>query len=285
MKKNLLFSQRNGYVKVDDKIQLESMNAELRTEIWNFLYDTIITVCVNTNPNSHSVFEVDFYTKFYHIPKDEIPNSIYDDIKDIVLKREWHMVYSLLEFIYISIHDAIPTGEIPWDLLDEYQTQINNILEKENAGYRFINGIIAPITNENEVATIENAINNSNDMGISEHLQTALEYLSDRTKPDYRNSIKESICAVGVCCRKITEDSTLGKAIKNLEKNGIVVPSMLKDSMEKLYSFTNGEDGIRHELMDEPKIDKEEAYYMLVTCSAFINYMRMKVSKLNKVNS
>lgn len=57
---------------------------------------------------------------------------------------------------------------------------------------------------------------------------------------------------------------------------------MIKDSLTKLYVFTNYQStGIRHALMGStgtyvPK--KEEAYYMLITCSAFINYLRMKVS-------
>ena len=101
-----------------------------------------------------------------------------------------------------------------------------------------------------------------------------------------RNSIKESISAVGVCCRKITGDSELDKAIMNLEKKGIVIPSMLKESMRKLYFFTNGKDGIRHELLnDGNRIDKEEAYYMLVTCSAFVNYLIEKWSKVSKQES
>ena len=53
--------------------------------------------------------------------------------------------------------------------------------------------------------------------------------------------------------------------------------------MHKLYDYTNQpEVGARHGMMDVtsdyiPSFD--EAYYMLVSCSAFINYLRGIVAK------
>ena len=55
---------------------------------------------------------------------------------------------------------------------------------------------------------------------------------------------------------------------------------MLKDAFDKLYAYTNQkETGIRHSLMYEddtyvPSVD--EASFMLVSCSAYINYLNKK---------
>ena len=50
-----------------------------------------------------------------------------------------------------------------------------------------------------------------------------------------------------------------------------------------MYAYTNQPDtGIRHALMDpEGRYvpTKDEAYFMLISCSAFINYLRLKVIK------
>jgi hypothetical protein len=66
-----------------------------------------------------------------------------------------------------------------------------------------------------------------------------------------------------------------------LENNGVKFPKLLKTAWDKLYAYTNQKDtGIRHALMDAdstyvPSVD--EALYMLVSCSAFINYLRKKL--------
>lgn len=112
------------------------------------------------------------------------------------------------------------------------------------------------------------------------HLSKALELYALRPEGDYCNSIKESISAVEAYCREKTGENTLGDALKKLEKVGIIIPNILKVAFDKLYAYTNQPTtGIRHALMDSegtyiPKA--EEALFMLVSCSAFINYLSKK---------
>ncbi|MDR3195325.1 MAG: hypothetical protein LBT58_00795 [Endomicrobium sp.] len=107
------------------------------------------------------------------------------------------------------------------------------------------------------------------------HLDEALRLFSDRNKPNYRNSIKESISAVEHIVRKITGDTRLGYGLKELEKLKLI-PPILKVAFEKLYAYTNDENGIRHALMDDKEnVTSKEAKFMLVACSAFINYLKM----------
>ena len=106
--------------------------------------------------------------------------------------------------------------------------------------------------------------------------------LRNRKNPDYRNSIKESISAVEAICKKITGDkkATLGKALNSIEKTGKVeLHSALKESFSKIYGYTSGTNGIRHALLDEDKLAFEDAKFMLVSCSAFINYLVIKSNK------
>ena len=46
-----------------------------------------------------------------------------------------------------------------------------------------------------------------------------------------------------------------------------------RKSVLQLYGYTSDEDGIRHCLMDESKVDFADAKYMLVACSAFYNFL------------
>ena len=112
------------------------------------------------------------------------------------------------------------------------------------------------------------------------HLEKSLELLSDRKSPDYRNSIKESISAVEAICRLITKDkkATLGQALKEVETK-VGLHGALKNAFSNLYGYTSSADGIRHALLDEPKLSFEDAKFMLVSCSAFINYLISKAEK------
>lgn len=99
-------------------------------------------------------------------------------------------------------------------------------------------------------------------------------------KPDYRNSIKESISAVESLAQIISGDkkAELGKALKII-KDKIGLHTALEQGFSKLYGYTSDSDGIRHSLSEESTLDLEDAIYMLTSCSAFINYLIIKSDK------
>lgn len=157
------------------------------------------------------------------------------------------------------------------------------MLEREMSGYRFVNNLITPITDEIELKEIEDALNESKltkYSGVHTHLETALEKLSDRKNPDYRNSIKESISAVESISKIISENpkAELGQALKGLEEK-IKLHNALKKGFISLYGYTSDEDGIRHAMLENPEIEFEDAKFMLVSCSAFVNYLIVKSEK------
>ena len=194
----------------------------------------------------------------------------------------WNRVLDLVEYVckWISVNAA----DRPYlaILLNEFESSINNEFDRLDYGYRIVNHCIVDITSDVEMDTINEALSSSKD-NVREHLQRAIGHYSARPNPDVRNSIKESISAVEAVCRELTGDETLGKALKHLEENGIVIHKMLMDQFTKFYVYTNDSDsGIRHALMDDEGTyipSKDEAYYMIVTCCAFVNYLRRKVGK------
>jgi hypothetical protein len=97
---------------------------------------------------------------------------------------------------------------------------------------------------------------------------------SDRKSPDFRNSIKESISAVETLVKIATESDkgTLGELIKKLGVHGA-----LEKAFSNLYGYTSDEGGIRHSLMDEPNPAFDDAKFMLVVCSAFVNFVQSKL--------
>ena len=151
----------------------------------------------------------------------------------------------------------------------------NLYLKREYVGYRFINGQLTPISDEYEVDAIEQALNNPYS-SVYEHLSKANKLLADRVSPDYENSIKESISAVEALCEVLTgitgKEASLGKLLKKLEDNGVVIHAGLKAAFNMLYGYTSDANGIRHAgNIGGPSSTFEEAKFMLVSCSAFVN--------------
>lgn len=192
----------------------------------------------------------------------------------------WYRILDMVEYVCKWINLNIPQYDYLKDILNDFEENLNNEFDRLDYGYRVVNHCIVDITSEEEMAAISEAIENSKD-NVNEHLQRAVMHYSARPNPDVRNSIKESISAVEAVCRELTGENTLGQALKHLEANGVVIHKMLKEGFTKFYVYANDKDsGIRHALMDDDGTyvpSKDEAYYMLVACSTFVNYLRRKV--------
>ena len=193
----------------------------------------------------------------------------------------WNGILDMVEFVCKWLSVNITNFSYLDNMLKVFESDLNKEFERLDYGYRVVNHCLTDITSEAELETITEATNNSKD-NVSEHLQKAVAHYSTRPNPDVRNSIKESISAVEAVCRELTGENTLGQALKKLEGNGVVIHKMLNDEFTKFYAYTNNSDsGIRHALMDDDGTyvpSKDEAYYMLVSCSAFVNYLRRKVA-------
>ena len=70
--------------------------------------------------------------------------------------------------------------------------------------------------------------------------------------------------------------ATLGQALLKIEKK-YKLHSALKNAFSALYGYTSDSGGIRHSLLeDDIDVSMEDAKFMLVSCAAFINYLKLK---------
>jgi len=278
------FSQRIGQRPIKMLLQVESIDLDLKNRLWNSLFEDFFNDLsddvryINTEKtNACKIIWKEFYgNTIDKIPKYSsgrvYPQGCIDHIRLWFFKVEWFDIYDLVEFI-ADIQDINTIN---------FTTSCNKALEKEVAGYRIVNNKIVQITTENEIKEIEEAINNTDKWkSVNTHLSTSLEYLADRNIPNYRNSIKESISAVEAICKIITNDdnTTLGKALTEIEKT-IVLHGALKSAFSSLYGYSSDAGGIRHSLLeDDVEIGFEDAKFILVSCSAFINYLKVKINQ------
>jgi hypothetical protein len=145
------------------------------------------------------------------------------------------------------------------------------------SAWRIVGNQVGRLTSDEEIEAVEKAVTRKGP--IRTHLTTALGLMSDRKNPDYRNSIKESISAVEAICCQITgkPKADLHMALNTLEKKGIRLHGALKKAFDSLYAYTSDEGGVRHKLMDDPQTDFEDAKFMLMSCSAFVNLLRARI--------
>ena len=272
------FSQRIGKSATTKNLQLESIDTDLLNGLWNivkiFILDNISTRGTYGGDGDFPEFTEGLWHSHYKLPVDTRPPYNSGQIAFIrgrFFQEPWYETYDFIEYLAHLRLDGVNTFD--------YVTAINIILEKEFSAYRFIDSKISPISNKIEIEEIEKGIDLSNAYtslrGANIHLTNALDKLSDRVSPDYRNSIKESISAVETACRILTGENTLGKALNMLETKGIKIDDQFKSAFDKLYAATNNkQSGIRHAIIEEHKNpDFDDAKFMLVVCSSFINLL------------
>lgn len=271
------FSQRMGLAPDVKVAQVESIDIALQNALWNVLTLKLFSSFYQSKEyfpdmlagSNFQKFAELIFSEFHKVPVDTIPYKwpeFKKAIRENFFKMKWHRVYSFLEFIVGLNYNG--SEQI---LVEEF----NRVLERENSAYRFVSGKVTPITSSDEIEEVEKAISGSDKYtGVRTHLQTALGLLTDRQSPDYRNSIKESISAVESLAKKLVGDdkATLGQALKILETKHNLHGS-LKSAFLTLYGYTSDASGIRHALLDNATSPtKADARFMLICCSAFINF-------------
>lgn len=274
------FSEREGLKETRTEIQIDSIDDALRNRLWNTLdyfywrgagdVWGIVTESMNT-------FLARLWHRLYKEPVDGLSRWWEENrrtLKKRFLGAGWNEVYDFIEFTANNYPDEAKNTQ--------FMKTCNDVLEEELSAYRFVGNKITKITSETEISTIEEALETPFKT-VNAHVENALKLMSDKTSPDYRNSIKESISSVEAICRLITNDknATLGSALDLIERQGkIGLHGALKRAFDSLYGYASSAEGIRHALLDEKvNVSFEDAKFMLVSCSAFVNYLTSKASK------
>lgn len=277
------FSERKGLKHTRTEIQIDPMDIPLRNQLWNlldgFYWSKMHGDWVQENRDLHSFFR-SLLHNYFKETVDTMPTrweKLYNYVRNYFFSTPWNGVYEFLEVVVCYFSDSEDSTRN-----EKFQKACNFVLERELSAYRFVDGKIIQITSNDEICEIETAINSPISV-VNSHLENALKLVSDKKSPDYRNSIKESISAVEAICKLIAknEKTDLTGALSIIEREGkIDMHPSLKRAFINLYGYTCDADGIRHAFKEEKvNSDFDEAKFMLVTCSAFVNYLISKTAK------
>lgn len=256
------------------------MPDHLRTRIWNAFYEEIFSKIGDPEVQSlNDQFDPLPYEylrllwgKFFGQNLQVVSKCSY--IKQVSMmygsfaELEWFAIYEFIEFLVKNYKNTNTTRNI--------MRKIDTAFIEERSPYRIIQGLVVPLTSEEEIKEIEKVFNIPDKYSsVEDHFEKALKFLSLRPEADYINSIKESISAIESLVEILKgKKGTLGDLIHELD-----IHPALRNGFAKLYGWTSSEKtGIRHgQYGDLMQPGEFEARYMLITCSAFINYLIAKL--------
>ncbi len=286
------FSQRIGLKPMQTPLLAQhEVSQSLRTALWNVLCQAVWDFWAplpspygmeTRSPDAARVEELVYkiWTDLMGQAGDELPpfksaaqRSGYQILRTIVMQGEWRAVYDLIDFVV----QEFPSK--PDNLIDAF----NKALKREGSAFRFVLGTLSPISENIEISAIDEAAKEAKLRGLhgaAEHIASAIEMLGRRPAADYRNAVKEAICAVESVAKQLTgeEGATLGPALANLAGK-TAIHSALLTGFKSIYGYTADADGIRHAILDTPTVDFAEAKYMVVSCSAFVHYLIQKADE------
>ncbi|HPQ70777.1 MAG TPA: hypothetical protein PKW95_16755 [bacterium] len=276
-----LFSEMYGSPK--KKKKLDQLDKRSKGRLWNFLSDNAI---------SRKTLEY-FWSEIFCQTFESFPT--YDHLRkkktsELFVKAEHEQCFDCIQYYFYKLwqelnnvsplryglfHDELDPETEKKNILskiNDLSTELNKILEEEGLQWRFNGHNFVPVTNEIESDSVTKTCNLPSPFNeANNHIQKAIELIRDQDKPDYSNSIKESISAVEAAVQAYTNSPGLTFS-KSIDK--LAIHPSLKESWKRLYGFTSDEGGIRHakNAKTKTKVDFSLAQYFIVTCSAMVNY-------------
>ena len=273
------FSERKGIKHFSDIVQVNSLNERTRNKVYSVISEIFDELYVDYDGNLKDEFVEYLYKELFSKTERDIPmwgndyyyEEVFNTIYTIIIQYDYTDIFTFIEGIIKFLDIADKATYNRYNYKNEYIEAISNVFKKENVNYRIINEKITDIVDEQQISSIEETLNNPY-KEVSRHYSKAIEQLY--SLKDFDNSIKESISSVEAMCQILTKNSkaTLGDALKSLKDK--IHPAM-KGAFEKLYGYTSDANGIRHANgLGEGDSTFEEAKYMLISCSAFVNYLK-----------
>ena len=296
------FSDRHGIKPLNTQMQFKDFDKHTRIAILNALHEIMEVIDQELISYSYcnniwAVFYLRIGTDVYSQEKDQLEGLDQYDlerlvksyIRNTILLDSYDSVLTVVEFILNYTSNNFANRQPHFDgtvksYFDE-RKYMNDIFEKEYVGYRFIGEYIVSITDDVEINEIEETLDSKVETA-KKHIEKALGFLSDREKPDYKNSVKESISAIEATCKFILEDNKvdLSGALKKLKTKGVDLHQALSQSLDKLYAYASDKGGVRHsEKLVESLVSFEEAKFVLVTSCAIVNFLIHEYGKSNEI--
>jgi hypothetical protein len=263
------FSQRIG-ARHPPRSGLEEASPELRTALWNVLHKPAFPE--DEEHRERALAHARALWNHLGWRTDQVPllpHHMRESLAAQWFSCGWPEFFDLIEFTARTLATAAAPVRQQWFEM------LNRVLESKGCAYRFIAGQLVPLTNTSEATEVARGAESAiPDVGA--HIRKAARLLPPNAGANPRNSIRASIAAVEAALRHLNGNpsATLTEGLAAFEdKHGPFHPS-LRPGLAMLYAYTADESGVRHALIEaRTAVTGDDARFMLVTCSAFTNYL------------
>ncbi len=274
-----LFSERYGFIP-EKKLQKNGLDEETRNRLWNILFKRFFDVETRNIQFGDEMERVRKYCYtiwncYFKTPADQIPRKYLKAIRYI---KDEVVNIQINQFKPFDLVEVILNNKDIFNYSLDIADEINTILEEEESVYRLFPETMqfAPIYHETDLKNLNDAFERTKSKydSVYENLENALSAYSDRKENRYRESIVSSIKAVESMVNKISDKSNDKALTGIIESVGskINMHDNLVNGLKELYNWSS--DTLRHGKSDKPlEVREPEARYMLLSCSAFINYI------------
>lgn len=283
-----LFSERYGFVKPREMLQIDDLDERTKNRIWNWVDENFIKIIPLKHTIGGDYIDLDKAIVLKHIFCDVHGNTADNPILTTLSSVTAYfklLFYSkpfweIFNFIELIVESWIPFVDKPIGKeLVKRMSDLNHVLEQEKVGWRLTNGLMTRFVEKAEIDAIEDSLKTKHP-SVTEHIQSALHSFADRTNPDYRNAIQESFSAIEAWLKNESGNSKseFRSALQMLKDKGkIDIHPALMNVFGGFYAYMSDEKGLRHALLDESaKFDFEETKCMIVFCCTMINYLEAK---------
>lgn len=201
----------------------------------------------------------------------------------------WQKVYDFCERLYGHIPQDIGyednygnfTVEISRSDAQTYiAAELQRLFLEEGLAYEFTDGAVRRRGRKHTVGLMTKSqvvLGDPQLLSARRHFDKALQFFRHPTSPDYENAVKEAVCAVEAAAKALfpaAKASTLGDVIKWLgSTNEVSVPKAICQTLNGVYAFRNGGDGVAHGGATGGKATLEVTEYILALCASQIIYL------------
>lgn len=215
-------------------------------------------------------------------------NQARRDAEDALVGLTWDKTYDFCERLYSYV-----AREVGYHYNDQYdvrtskaevQAFIHNELQRlffeEELAFEFSDGIVRRRGRKHTVDATTRAQLVMGDARLANarrHYDKALQFFRNPAKPDYENSVKESVCAVEAAGKELfpaAKAATLGDLVKWFSSaKEVSVPKALAQTITGIYAYRSGGDGVGHGGTGGGVATAEVAEYVLAVCASQIIYL------------
>ncbi len=295
-RRKLTFSQAEGIDPFPQSAALGELPKKARNALWTCIYESLKRS--STPPaegpssyrrvlNSWRSILYEYHVYYLDEPADEFSDLLdkqIQEMKDLFLHGAYNKIF---DFLQIAMRYRERSGGLfyskGWAI--PFYKVVASVLEECMCAYTVIDDevpTIVPIALPEQKESIEAAftvLKSGPFDGAREHLRKSAQCMNSNDLP---GSVRESIHAVESVARRLDSGAatTLQPALTALSKNNVALHPAFKIGIEKLYAYTNDEEGIRHALVDgDANVDTEDAVFMFGACASFSAYLVNKARK------